>query len=80
MAYGHAGRALPRYGFLQSKPGNCSLAWRSSTQSSRTGGKRFTVPRAVFIAGNLPSSPLVHRPDESGTPNAPGRQPSDHWP
>jgi non-ribosomal peptide synthetase component E (peptide arylation enzyme) len=44
---------------LQSKPGNRSPAWRSSTQTSHTGGKRFTVPRAVFIAANLPKTPIA---------------------
>ena len=53
---------LPRCGFLQSKPGNCSLAWRSSTPSSRTGGKssRCRVPsssRRTCPRPPLPRSP-----------------------
>ena len=59
MAYGHAGRVLAAIRLFAVQPGNCPLAWRSSTQSSRTGGKGFTVPRAVFIAANLPETPIA---------------------
>ena len=59
MAYGHAGRVLAAIRLLAVQTGNCSPAWRSSTRSSRTGGKRFTVPGAVFIAANLPKTPIA---------------------
>ncbi len=59
MAYGHAGRVLAAIRLLAVQAGNCSPAWRSSTRSSRTGGKRFTVPGAVFIAANLPKTPIA---------------------
>ncbi len=61
MAYGHAGRVLvlAAIRLLAVQTGNCSPASRSSTQSSRTGAKSFTVPRAVFTAANLPKTPIA---------------------
>ena len=59
MAYGHAGRVLAAIRLLAVQTGELLASLAQLDQSSRTGGKRSTVPRAVFIAANLPKTPIA---------------------
>jgi acyl-coenzyme A synthetase/AMP-(fatty) acid ligase len=65
MAYGHAGRVLAAIRPLAVQTGElfAGLAQLDPEQSHRrqrfTVPREFTVPRAVFIAANLPKTPIA---------------------